>query len=433
MNAELVADQVKKQHPVFKTLDVEDGGNTWEYVFTASEKQSVKGKTAKSDEAADKPTQGSATPNALIRTLGAAIDAVVPNDGMSKTLKVSGEIIWPAATLQIEFSGEAERDGKVRVRFNVETGLKTGANLWLFEAWAKASILGFMEAVGDNGAECIQFLLYAIYRATAAVNKKAADTIFGRDFAKNTKAMMTRAHGKEDYVKSGVGVKISGELGTKNRKSEAKTEAALSGTLAKEFSRHGTSDIRMLTLMTKFSGLGLVDGEAQLNVERRDEKWQGGLKISVEKKAQLQAFEDLAKGSEGAKGLLVNWVTNVASLISGAVRENLALSKSDSDVKLQIMSGLTLVESGTFPIGHYATSAALKKLKTLDASKLAGTAKILLTIKWDITESGIDMGISLDRATEIDTKSPILRVIYINMSNIAKIQKKRLISWPVQK
>jgi len=47
--AEKVATQVKAQHPVFKTLEVVDGGETWDYDYTASP-----GKTKKGEEQAEK-------------------------------------------------------------------------------------------------------------------------------------------------------------------------------------------------------------------------------------------------------------------------------------------------------------------------------------------------------------------------------------------
>lgn len=52
--AEAVASNVRKQHPVFTSLVVIDGGKTWDYKYTASPPETVKGEE-KEEKASDKP------------------------------------------------------------------------------------------------------------------------------------------------------------------------------------------------------------------------------------------------------------------------------------------------------------------------------------------------------------------------------------------
>jgi hypothetical protein len=122
----------------------------------------------------------------FLEKIGSMIEKAVPDEGDSTELEIEVEFpIDPSGVgfLGGRFKAEVERDGGVRMR--AELAITGGANIAF--AKIKGEIGGYIEASGENGADCMDLFSYALYRRfreSAACPNEVANYMWGGDTGK---------------------------------------------------------------------------------------------------------------------------------------------------------------------------------------------------------------------------------------------------------
>jgi len=122
----------------------------------------------------------------FLQKLGTLIEKAVPDEGDSTELEIEVEFpIDPSGVgfLGGRFKAEIERDEGVKMR--AELAITGGASV----GWAKikAEVGGYIEASGENGADCMDLFSYALYRRfreSAACPNEVANYMWGGDTGK---------------------------------------------------------------------------------------------------------------------------------------------------------------------------------------------------------------------------------------------------------
>lgn len=122
----------------------------------------------------------------FLQKIGTLVEKAVPDEGDSTSLEIEVEFpIDPSGVgfLGGRFKAEIERDDGVKMR--AELAITGGANIAF--AKIKGEIGGYIEASGENGADCMDLFSYALYRRfreSAACPNEVANYMWGGDTGK---------------------------------------------------------------------------------------------------------------------------------------------------------------------------------------------------------------------------------------------------------
>jgi hypothetical protein len=146
---------------------------------------------------------------------GAVLDTLVPDIGVSGKLQLNVNIpVMTGVDVGFEFICAAERDDKNKIKLRIQLGgtVTAQASAWLIEAWAQAKIYGYMEAYGDNGAECFRLLQLGLYERIKGASERLANAVFDGKYIADTVKDMD----DDDYIETGVGASLSAGVGVKD-------------------------------------------------------------------------------------------------------------------------------------------------------------------------------------------------------------------------
>lgn len=159
----------------------------------------------------------------LYGAAGALLDLALPEKGDEITLdlevRLKGVNLKAAKgniKLLCTLSGERTESGQLRVKGKAGLAVYGEVDVWLVEAFAEASLFGYVEVAADSGAEVFQVMCLPMYQSLSAVNEDVAAMVWGEDFAENVIAGMGGAGdvGEADYVEGGFGLSIEAGLGS---------------------------------------------------------------------------------------------------------------------------------------------------------------------------------------------------------------------------
>ena len=149
--------------------------------------------------------------------MGGVIDALVPRRGDKASVEFNMNIpIHPSNTVffSLRLVGQAERDSanKVKLRNEIQLGVmgKVEIDAWIvdIEAHLRVAGIGYIEAVGSNGAEAFNFLGLAIRESVADYSETGANFLMGGATRDNLFKLM----GTGEYAEAGLGIEASAGL-----------------------------------------------------------------------------------------------------------------------------------------------------------------------------------------------------------------------------
>ncbi|MBT3220378.1 MAG: hypothetical protein HN348_14930 [Proteobacteria bacterium] len=352
----------------------------------------------------------------LAPAIGPLLDTLVPADGDQK--KVSLDImvaINPAVKVGTLLEMELSRDnGKVKAKIGGNFKVRAEKDLWIAEVFAQASLGGYLETQGDNGAECIRLFTLAVHDAISAISTRAASYMFDEDFEQGVVDKM----GKEDYYEAGltgsVGVGLADDLSDP----EVGGEVGVNASVARKRTKKGSSTESKIGGKMKLAN-GPWSGELGVNINVGSNA--GELSFQLDRTTNILDFaNDVETGA--LKEHLISWVGGTIGQVQGLLAGTSGLEANVGGGR-NVGALLSLASSSS--LGVQVGGAALaRKLK--DSARLQGSSmkqKLDIKIKWENGKATLD--IQLHRGSELkfggDVKAAKLEVIIENLQRMIKI------------
>lgn len=352
---------------------------------------------------------------------GALVDGIVPSDGSEAGLRINANFPLVASgnvTAGLEFRIEAERDAdKVKIRTQLGATITGRADLWLVEAWARAQVYGYIEAEGNNGAECVRMMMYAIRQRVAQASDRLANAMFDQRFVADTEAGMQG----EDYVESGLGAEVSGGVGTPG--GDAGVGARASGEGGTRIGRG--DDGRMQGRQSRTVRVGVTIAEDPFELEGQLElKWlngqfhEGEIELTGTAELDLEKLEHCV-GPEFMGGM-------VGALAGTLTRQN-GLVAGDANAARQIggatdfILGCNAARLG----GAAAVQALATRYPNVPIQELSAAYALTLKSKWDASGNA-EFFMRLARQTQFQIGESERSPFYLELSSLTPLFVARL-------
>jgi len=301
------------------------------------------------------------------KAAGGVLDTLLPSEGTKGKFQINVNIPVAgggAVTVGFEFKGEAERGDKNKLKTWLEMGatLTGKVDAWLFKAFLRARIFGYMEAQGDNGAEVFRLMAMALEKRVRSVSDRLADAIFS-DY---TISMAEAGMDKDDYVESGLGASITGGFGSGDgsRGGSAGAQYTSGTRLTKgddgEIKSTGTSQFEVSASL-KADPFNL-NGKFTL-------QWMAGRLEKIELEVSGAHEIDLEKLQAMLAG---QWLTGNIAAIKSLIenKKKLAQEKGWDAQKVGMLSQAMTGLLGADIVGAKGVDAALRKVKSFQGVKL---------------------------------------------------------------
>ena len=256
---------------------------------------------------------------------GGLVDMLVPNVGDKRRLELG--FLFPVAggvvKLGMAFEGQIKRkDDSVILGCELGVQVVAGFSTWLGEAYVSAKLGGYMEASGDNGAECFRLMVLAIHQRIASVNDWAADLLLEPTAVDAIVAEMDA----NDQVSSGLDIDVSTgletpEVGGVGVDLSAGGELRIGTMLMAENGRLSAHDVTRSTFDLNV-GVGSMEVEGRLRTETQDNAWQAiEVKVVGEQEVSWDELTVLLGASHTISGLFGDLV-GVVQGTSGMVTDD---------------------------------------------------------------------------------------------------------------
>ena len=352
----------------------------------------------------------------LAPAIGPLLDTLVPADGDQKKASLDIMVaVNPAVKVGTLLEMELSRDnGKVKGKIGGNFKVRAEKDLWIAEVFAEASLGGYLEVQGDNGAECIRLFTLAVHDAIAAISSRAASYIFDEGFEDTVVDEM----GEEDYYEAGltgsVGVGIADDLDDPS----AGGELGINASVARKRTKQGSStESKLGGKMKVFNGPW--SGELGLNATLGQSA--GELSIQLDRTTDILEFaSDVESGA--LQEHLISWVTGTIGQVQGLLSNTSGL---EADVGGGRNLGAILRLASTTSFGVEMGGAALAR-RLQDSARIKGSSmkqKLDIRLKWE--NGKVTLDIQLLRGSELkfggDVKAASLEVIVENLQRMIKI------------
>ncbi len=370
--------------------------------------------------------------------LGSMLDAMAPSEGDSKKIKVSmGVKPSPAVSLGFDMALQVSRqdNGKLKTKANIGFNAKVEADFYLASAFAKVSLAGYLQAVGDNGSECIDLFGLAMYTTVASASKKAARYVWGKDFEDDVMSEMDDDDSVEMGLEAsaGVGASIGGGIDIGGDDVDASIKASGEGKLStkamRKITRDGVEDSTSssASAMASLKVSGSIPGTGWAGSLGLTAKYATGGGVSGEIAANLTRDADMeafvsALTSGNFNEQLISWVAGTADVIADLILGTTGLQ--DDAGGGRTLGAVVGAMGSTSLAASIGQGALLEKVQ----SKFAGVGasmKQALDVKLTFKDGKAKLDVKLSRASSIDVGGDVklgkLEVAVENLSEIVKI------------
>lgn len=349
---------------------------------------------------------------------GAVLDTLVPDVGVSGKLQLNINIpVMTGVDVGFEFICAAERDDKNKIKLRIQLGgtVTAQASGWLLDAWVQAKIYGYMEAYGDNGAECFRLLQLGLYERIKGASERLANAIFDGKYIQDTYKDMD----DEDYIETGAGVGIAAGVGVKNPANGEKVAAGQVG-----------AEASMGTKISKGKD-GIVKKEdvSQWSIGVGFEKDPFSFEGKFTAKEKAQKFEGAEIEISGAKALLITdldkmiteqFVSGLIQNMVGVVKGTQGMFKKNATTAQQVGSfGNFLAAHSGARLGIEAgTHAALSRVSGFGGVKVGHK----ITVKGAISGEGKpSLEVKLERTSNIQFGDSPRSKVYVMLENVQPV------------
>lgn len=349
----------------------------------------------------------------LYSGLGACVDALVPDVGDQSNAKLRVNVPVggnPNVRLGLRIDVGAQRsDAGVKVSGELMGTFTGQVETWLLDAWVQARAGGYLEAQGDDGAECFRLLILAMQRRVASVSQDAADFVFDNASIQRTIDGMD----SDDYVESGLAAGVNAGVGTAGNG----VSVDLSGRTGTRLSANGAGGLTEQGTTSATGAIKVkadpfeVEGQAQL-------QWIDGtldeLKASMSGTHET-SMEDLTLMVGSA-----NYVTGLIGDLGDVVQGQSGLAGTDTTAARQVGSLAGFIHNNsTLGLGVPAASqAALQNLSRFNGVSIAHK----LTVEGGWTQAkGAGLSVKLERLQKITFGENERDLIYAELENVQEV------------
>ena len=364
-------------------------------------------------------------------TVGGLLDVLVPMPGQKKKIEFKLDVACsPVVSVGLKFGSYVERtdEGKLKVKTTVEFGAKATADLWVAEAVIQASVGGYVEAMGNSGAQIMDLVGLAIHQSISAVSGAAAGYVFGEDYAEDVRDDMD----DQDYIESGITAGVSGGIsaGVESEDVAVKGEASAgaSGKLGVKHTKAGSEVVASGEAAAKvkasvsgklpgsdWSGTGTIVGVAGAGKAPT-----GELSFDLSRQADMAAFTTSLQSGKFEEHLLL-WLDGAVALMSGAIGGHLSMDTGGSRNVGKLLGDMASVSVGASVAGSGLLSSVQDKLGATVGAEMKQALNIKL--KWSSGTAKLDMDLS--RASKLKVAASIkaakIEVLIENLMRLVKI------------
>ena len=169
----------------------------------------------------------------------------------------------PNVTFGLALGLEGSRiNGDVKLKGQVDAIFSANVDVYIANLFLSVKGFGYLEVKGDNGKECMDYLLYFMQLKLRSVSNDLEEYVFSPSFEEAVLTQMNSDEDNDDYIEAGIGVEGAAGVEAGGNTSEVKVEFT-DGT---KISGSQKEDFQMRTVTIK---VGNLENEGE--VEERHE------------------------------------------------------------------------------------------------------------------------------------------------------------------
>lgn len=334
------------------------------------------------------------------RRAGSLLDALMPNEGDKGKAQINVNIpVDQTGTVRVgfEFIIEGERDengvkGRIQIGGGVTATVRTRVFFATFSAFAQAQIYGYMESVGQGGAQMIDHMMLGIQQRLHGASETIADAIFNRQQIEEIIENMRET----DYVESGLGASVSAGVGVSSGDDRASAGAGVNASTGTRLSGNGRGGLESADVSQVTGTLGgsadpfSVQGSLQ-------GKWSNGELAQIEGKLEGEAMVDAGQLNELVMG--GQWLSGMIGSVAGILSGGSGLLQDENAARQ--VGGLAAFVRQSSGIGMLAEGASARALSQLRGMGVSLGHKLTVAAKWE-QGKGFSLEVALERVQRIE-------------------------------